>query len=77
MIVFLVVHNTLMLAEMVLLSFIARKLYKKVLPDLDETPTAPKYVITTIGALISEHNNNTCSTNNNDTIKTAENKQGT
>ncbi|KAK9731226.1 Organic solute transporter Ostalpha [Popillia japonica] len=71
------VHNTLMLAEMVLLSFIARKLYKKVLPDLDETPTAPKYVITTIGALISEHNNNTCSTNNNDTIKTAENKQGT
>ncbi|XP_018331653.1 organic solute transporter alpha-like protein [Agrilus planipennis] len=33
------IHNTLMLLEMVLLSVIARRLYKRPLPDLDATPS--------------------------------------
>lgn len=55
---------------MVLLSYVARKLYKKELPSLDENPPPSQYVITTIASLVSEQNNNTSEANNNVTAKT-------
>lgn len=70
---FVVIHNALMLVEMVLLGFIARRLYKEVLPDFD----TPCCVITTIGSIINKdgykqqivpcngNNNNSISNNNN------------
>ncbi|XP_065159141.1 organic solute transporter alpha-like protein isoform X1 [Atheta coriaria] len=68
-----IIHNALMLVEMVLLGFIARRLYKEVLPDFD----TPCCVITTIGSIINKdgykqqivpcngNNNNSISNNNN------------
>ncbi|XP_017775721.1 PREDICTED: organic solute transporter alpha-like protein [Nicrophorus vespilloides] len=54
-----VIHNTLMMGEMVLLGILARNLYKKVLPD-QETKMC---VIKTIGSIVEElqfsNNNNT------------------
>lgn len=51
-----------MLGEMVLLGFIARRLYKKVLPNFDDSPVTGVVTthISTIGSIImSEKNNNT------------------
>ncbi|XP_022921019.1 organic solute transporter alpha-like protein [Onthophagus taurus] len=55
------IHNTLMLAEMVLLGFIARKLYKKKLPDLE--PIQNGFVIKTIGAMVLQESNNNNNSN--------------
>lgn len=65
---FLVIYNALMLSEIALLGFIARKLYKRELPDV--TYNAPPIVtthITTISSIIqNESNNNTANVNKND-----------
>lgn len=56
-----------MLAEMVLLGFIARRIYKKILPE-DDRPNTQSH-ISTIGAIMAaefanNNNNLNCSDNN-------------
>lgn len=55
-----------MLAEMVLLGFIARRIYKRILPD-DDRPNTQSH-ISTIGAIMASefvnNNNISCSDNN-------------
>lgn len=56
-----------MLAEMVLLGFIARRIYKKILPE-DDRPNTQSH-ISTIGAIMAaefanNNNNINCSDNN-------------
>lgn len=66
---FIVGYNSLMLAEMLLLGFLARKLYKKPLPEADEPKKGSLGVINpvcvvssnrinTIGVIMSSENNN-------------------
>jgi hypothetical protein len=58
-----VIHNTLMLAEMVLLQYAARKLYKRILPtDYSSEEVAQ---ISTIGGIMAselfrDNNNSNC-----------------
>lgn len=62
-----VIYNSLMLAEMVLLGFIARRIYKRILPE-DDRPNTQSH-ISTIGAIMAaefaSNNNNINCTNNN------------
>lgn len=75
----LVIHNTLMLAEMVLLQYIARELYKKLLPFQPKNNFVSQ--ISTIGGIMSteygtiENNNRTCE-NLNLTIDLTDSKKG-
>lgn len=65
---FAVIHNALMLAEMVVLQYAARKLYKRVLPTDYTTDTITR--ISTIGGIMAtnlfqDNNNSHCENLNN------------
>lgn len=64
-----------MLTEMVMLGFIARKLYKRILPNQDNSVISTSH-ISTIGAIMSTdlvgNNNNSINYSNNNNNKNAE-----
>ncbi|XP_044254197.1 organic solute transporter alpha-like protein [Tribolium madens] len=67
------IHNTLMLAEMVLLQFAARKLYKRILPDFTNEGIGTISTIGGIMATMTDNNNSNCENLN---VKLGVNKMG-